>query len=464
MHGIFVNYRREPHEMVVAAIAERLRHYFGDDEVFIANGIPSGDEYPATIKARLRNCAVLVAVIHKGWSDSLKEPPCKDWVRDEIKIALDRGIPVIPVLLGDAKMPEPDHLPIDIRRLAIYQAAPVGTTSFTADLHRLKSRLDEHVQTVEAPPSEERSTKPKRTWLRFLAWLAGSFALTPILFYTSKTWWEFFALPAFISAAALALITTFTVVATLSFRRVADRWTKRAGHRGVRDILASFSPVPGILIVFGSISAINVATEDGRVEDWETLLLATFFVVLIWYVWTYTRRAIARDEEWPPPVTTDHSVFRRAAHRLEHRLTTDREWKRDRTRAVQREAVSIYLQLATARMDLGVRGSVPIIRWVRNGYTTETIPCLGWYASIVALDVVAAVVVLFDGPVPGHPLRVVGLTIAIATVFATAGVFARYLHDRRDTRLWIAEIVEWQHKLGPLIFCAHDHPDQQENG
>jgi hypothetical protein len=462
MYSIFMNYRREPHEIAVAAIAERLQHYFGDDEVFIDNGIPSGEEYPATIRTRLLRCTVLVAVIHKGWSDTLKEPPRKDWVREEIRIALERGIPVIPVLLGDAKMPEPGDLPPDIAALTLRQAAPVGTTTFIADLHQLKSRLEKHVQPDDAPPPENPVTQPKRTWLRFLAWTVGSFLLTPILFYASKTSWEFFAFPALISAVAMALVTTFTAVATLSSRRVTDRWTKRAGKRGVRDMLASFSPIPAIFIVFGAISAITVATEDGQVEDWETLLLATFFVVLAWFVWTFIRRSVARDEAWPPPVTTEHSVFRRAAHRLEQRLTTDREWRRDRTRAVQREAVSIYLDLATARKDLGVRGSAPITRWVRSGYTSETIPCLGWFTSIVALDVVAAGVVIFGGPVPGQPLRVVLLTIAIATVFAAAGVFARYLHDRRDTRLWIAEIVEWQHKLGPLIFCAHDAPARQE--
>jgi TIR domain-containing protein len=461
MYSIFVNYRRDPHETVVAAIADRLEHYFGDNEVFIDNGIPFGEEYPATIRARVRNCAVLVAVIHKGWADSVKDPPEEDWVRDEIRIALERGIPVIPVLLGDAEMPKRGELPSVIGELAIRQAASVGT-SFTADLNQLKSRLESHVHPEETPPAEKPVTKPKRTWLRFLAWLTAAFLLTPILFYTAKTSWEFFAFPAFVSAVAMALVTTCTAVATLSLRRVTDRWNIRTGHRGVRDILASFSPVPGILIVFGSISAINAATRDGRLEDWETLLLATFFVVLVWYVWTFVRRAVARDEAWPPPVTTDHAVYRRAAHRLEHRLTTDREWRRDRTRAVQREAVSIYLDLATARKDLGVRGGVPITRWVRSGYTSETIPCLGWYASIVALDVVAAGVVLFGGPVPGHPLRVVGLTIAIATVFAGAGVFARYLHDRRDTRLWIAEIVKWQHKLGPLIFCPREAPARQD--
>lgn len=463
MYSIFVNYRREPHEMAVAAIAERLQHYFGYDEVFIDNGIPSGEEYPTTIETRLRGCTVLVAMIHKGWSDTLKDPPQKDWVRDEIRIALERGISVIPVLLGDAEMPEPGDLPSDVRALALRQAAPVGTTTFTADLHQLKSRLEKRVPSNDTPSSENPATKPKRTWLRFLAWTVGFSFLTPLLFYAQQTPWEFFAFPAFVSAAAMALVSTLTAVVMLSFIRVTDRWTKSAGKRGVRDLLTSYSLIPGIFIVFGAISAINVTTEDGRVEDWETLYLATFFVAGAWFMWSWVRRAIARDEAWPPQVTTEHSVFRRAAHRLEQRLTTDKEWRRDRTRAVQREAVSIYLDLATARKELGVRGSVPITRWVRSGYRIESIPYLGWFASIVVLDVAASGVVVFGAPVPGHPLRVVGISIAIATVFAAAGVFANFRYDRRDTRRWIAEIIEWQNKLGPLIFCAHDAPARQEH-
>ncbi len=49
----------------------------------------------------------------------------RDFVRTEIEIALRRGIPVIPVLLEDARMPDEGALPTSIAALAYRQAATV---------------------------------------------------------------------------------------------------------------------------------------------------------------------------------------------------------------------------------------------------------------------------------------------------------------------------------------------------
>jgi hypothetical protein len=460
MYSIFLNYRREPHEVAVAAIAERLQRYFGHDEVFIDNGIPSGDEYPETLESRLRGCTVLVAVIHKGWLDSFEKPRPKDWVRHEITIALERGITVIPVLLGKADMPAAEQMPSDIRALARRQATPVSSTTYEADIRRLIHRLERHVGS--APP-EKPATKPPRIWLRFLAWTLGAFLATVVLFHTSGTWWQFFAFPAFFSATALVLVSTLTAIGVTALKRHADRWERRAGKRGIRDLLASWGVIPAVVGVLSAFSTVNEVLRDGRAENWELVYLAMYFTAGPWFLWRWIRRATARDEDWPPIVTTEHAVFRRAAYRLEQRLTTDEEWRRDRTRTVQREAVSIYLDLAEARRDLGVRGRVSITRWVRNAYRSETIAYLGWFASIIALDLAASGVMVFGGAAPQHALRVIGITIAGATTFAAAGVFATFQLDRRDVRRWTAEIVEWQHRLGPLIFCAHDNPVRQEH-
>jgi hypothetical protein len=55
--------------------------------------------------------------------------------------------------------------------------------------------------------------------------------------------------------------------------------------------------------------------------------------------------------------------------------------------------------------------------------------------------------------VTGRRVAMVGLIVAMVLA----------VMDRRDVRRWTVEIVEWQHKLGLLIFCAHDGPVRQEH-
>ena len=65
----------------------------------------------------------------------------KDFVRIEICAALSRAIPVVPVLLEGAPMPEEDQLPEDMRMLVRRQAEFVEYRTFDADVDRLIKRL-----------------------------------------------------------------------------------------------------------------------------------------------------------------------------------------------------------------------------------------------------------------------------------------------------------------------------------
>ena len=52
-----------------------------------------------------------------------------DFVRIEIGAALQRDIPVIPILVEGARVPRPDQLPEDIRELAFRNALHEGRIS-----------------------------------------------------------------------------------------------------------------------------------------------------------------------------------------------------------------------------------------------------------------------------------------------------------------------------------------------
>src|SRR5262245_62901008 len=88
-------------------------------------------------------CSVLLAVIGPNWLDArdengnrrLDEP--NDFVRIEIAAALQRDIPVIPILLDGARVPKADQLPKDLEELALRNALDVRHASFHNDMDKL---------------------------------------------------------------------------------------------------------------------------------------------------------------------------------------------------------------------------------------------------------------------------------------------------------------------------------------
>lgn len=129
MSKVFINYRKGRHTVAVEALHHHLACHFGKDGVFLdMRSIPPGKRYPDELKQRVAACEVLLVVIHATWLTAagrdgrrLIDRP-EDWVRKEIEIALDTGRHIIPVLLGDARVPSPHELPKPIRDLPIRQA------------------------------------------------------------------------------------------------------------------------------------------------------------------------------------------------------------------------------------------------------------------------------------------------------------------------------------------------------
>jgi hypothetical protein len=459
MSSIFVNYRKNPHGTAVAAITDVLQSYFGAEEVFIDNGIPSGDRYPATLERRLQACTVLIVVIHEGWVDSFKAPRRKDWVLHEIKSALDRGIHVIPVPIGDATMPTWEELPPEIGELAQRQAAPIRAAGYATDLNGLVRELEKHV--APAAPSESSAPRKKRIWLRLLLSTVSLFALTPVLFYYGGTTWELFAQPAAISTLILALVSTLTTILVFAMQPLTNRWEKGAGVSGVQGMVKRYWIVPFLIVLASVFTSIHAITEDPDLNEGKIFFFIAFLSISLWVLWLWFLRTAERDEEWPPPVTTEHAVFRRAAHRLEQRLLDTKKSRRPGTQADRRDAELILSRLDDAREELDLRARVSIPTWIRRGYRPEAIAYLSWFASIVALDATAAGIGVFAEPVLGHPLLAAARTIAIAAAFTVGVLCANCLLDRRNARRWSAEITEWQAKLAPMI---REHGAPAERG
>jgi hypothetical protein len=122
MPKIFVSYRRA--DLVASAllhsIDDRLVAHFGRDNVFVdIDSIPLGKDFRQIIFDSVGACDVVVVLIGDRWVQFIQQNQRErnDFVRLEIEAAIERGIPIIPILIGGAKMPGEADLPRSIRTL-----------------------------------------------------------------------------------------------------------------------------------------------------------------------------------------------------------------------------------------------------------------------------------------------------------------------------------------------------------
>jgi hypothetical protein len=130
------------------------------------DAIEPGEDFVDAIQTSVASADALVAVIGKSWLGAidpetgrrrLDEP--NDYVRLEIKSALDRRIRVIPVLVQGATMPSPVDLPDDLAPLTRRNALDLS------DLHWKDGvdRLIQVLQKVMAEPSVPEQAADSRT-------------------------------------------------------------------------------------------------------------------------------------------------------------------------------------------------------------------------------------------------------------------------------------------------------------
>ena len=146
---VFISYRRDDSRYQARMIHQAFCQELPRDNVFMdVDSIPPGANFRKILKEWVDQCEVLLALIGPGWIDvtdpasgrrRLENP--SDFVRIEIGEALKRDIPVVPVLLDGAPMPDAAKLPDDLKELADRQAEFVVYRTFDADVHRLIRKL-----------------------------------------------------------------------------------------------------------------------------------------------------------------------------------------------------------------------------------------------------------------------------------------------------------------------------------
>lgn len=163
MTAIFISYRRADSHGATGRLARGLARRFGDDMVFRdQEAIDAGAEFSRVILDAVRAANAVLVVIGPNWlaaqtgdgQQRLEQPG--DFVRLEIETAFAWRVPVVPVLVGGARMPSEGSLPKSIRKLAATNAYTLRDASFARDVDGLSDQLAK-VYSVEPIPTDSKS-------------------------------------------------------------------------------------------------------------------------------------------------------------------------------------------------------------------------------------------------------------------------------------------------------------------
>ena len=159
MNGIFLSYRRDDSAGHAGRLYDRLIEHFGANRVFRdLDSLGYGIEFFPAIREAIASCDVLVAVIGREWvtvtnaagQRRLDDP--RDFVRMEIVAALERDMPVLPVLVEEAEMPSDADLPPPLARLSQFNGLELSDSRWDFDVGRLVTALERFTPRA-APPS-----------------------------------------------------------------------------------------------------------------------------------------------------------------------------------------------------------------------------------------------------------------------------------------------------------------------
>ena len=160
-HAIFISYRRDDSEGEAGRLFDDLTGAFGSNGVFMdVAGISPGIDFRKAIEDNVVSCGVLLAVIGQRWismTDAagkrrLEDP--NDFVALEIASALKRDVPVIPVLVHEAKMPPVDQLPDSLKDLAYRNSVELTHTRWNSDCQLLIEALKAYVKPTTSEPGD----------------------------------------------------------------------------------------------------------------------------------------------------------------------------------------------------------------------------------------------------------------------------------------------------------------------
>jgi hypothetical protein len=188
---VFISYRRSDSLAATGRLYDRLNTAYPGMFFRDVSGIGVGVDFAKEIERAVSSSVALIAVIGPAWATEsvdgkrrLDDPD--DFVRLEVLNALKRGIRIIPVLVGNASMPEEEQLPPELHPLRKWNAIRLVEEYYEEGLERLIDALASQLGTPRTQESVDLAeTQRKLKQLRGEAeaalavedWFAGIQAL-----------------------------------------------------------------------------------------------------------------------------------------------------------------------------------------------------------------------------------------------------------------------------------------------
>ena len=170
MAKIVLSYRRDDSGTVTNWLTEKLVERYGREAIFRdIDSIQPTENFRKRIGRALRDCDFVVAIVGPGWvgrcgdDGKARIHADNDWVRVEVETALQLDIPLLPVLVEGAEMPQPDALPASLREMTEINALPISSASsrFYDDLERLFAAIEKVTGAVPAAATGPASDAPQ---------------------------------------------------------------------------------------------------------------------------------------------------------------------------------------------------------------------------------------------------------------------------------------------------------------
>lgn len=444
---VFVNYRQRnaagellPHTLVVEALADRLGAHLGPDLVYLDTTLRPGDPYPAALRARVADAAVLVVVIHAGWLADLaaRSHRDRDWVHEEISTAVDTGARLLPVLLEDARLPTREQLPPALRPLADAQAITVRFGSLAEGVAAAVAEIE--LVVAEDLPDEEHAVAPVPDRGRLVAVLLVLLTCLVVVAVSAVLEAEPFAgLPPELAVAALTSVPLLYLVAGLmttgcayAVRRPIAWLEERLAHTEDRAF-AVFGL--GVLVVVVCLAVVGYVAMSGFGVDGMLVTFVLSVGVLVVPVIRWLRNQ-ERLPDWPrSPVRPTPVWVRKAVVDLERRVET---WCAPLPLRHAREARLAVSQIRAALAVVTDPSCATVLGWWRTRSPWITVPHAALASTaLVGATVAAALRWAAVGPEPLSGLLWLGGVTAVVGAFCGSVLF-----EHRRARWHVADLVE----------------------
>ena len=165
MGDICISYRRADSQAITGRIFDRLIAHYGHGSVFMdIDNIPAGIDFRQYLNKTLQKATVLLAIVGPKWLGAGKGGPDRihdesDPVRVELETALRNGLAIIPVLIGNRKMPGAAQVPSSLKDFVFINAVTVDPG---VDFDHHMQRLIFHIDAIFAAKGKAAVRAPAR--------------------------------------------------------------------------------------------------------------------------------------------------------------------------------------------------------------------------------------------------------------------------------------------------------------